>query len=92
MGDPFVCGLHAGRVRALLDERGRNVDEVGPSVPVQVLGLGGVPQAGDSLQVMEADRAARRRCGAPGTRPGQADAHPRTRKEDRRLRRLGEDG
>ena len=58
VGDDVVCGLHSGRVRALLDERGRNVEEVGPAMPAQILGIGGVPQAGDKLMAMEADRAA----------------------------------
>jgi len=58
VGDSFLCGLFDGRVRALLDERGKPVAEVGPGVPVQVLGSSGVPQAGDSFQGMEADRAA----------------------------------
>ncbi len=58
VGDDFICGLFDGRVRALLDERGRAVDEVGPGLPVQVLGCSGVPQAGDAFQKMEADRAA----------------------------------
>ena len=58
VGDHAVCGLHSGRIRALLDERGKIVDEAGPSIPVQVLGLGGVPQAGDQLRSMAADRAA----------------------------------
>jgi len=58
VGDDFVVGLHAGRVRALLDERGHQIDEIGPGMPAQVLGSNGVPQAGDTLQVMEADKAA----------------------------------
>ncbi|HEX7118913.1 MAG TPA: translation initiation factor IF-2 [Longimicrobiales bacterium] len=58
VGDSFVCGLYDGRVRALLDERGNHVEEAGPAIPVQVLGLSGVPQAGDSLVAMDADRAA----------------------------------
>ena len=58
VGDSFVCGKFDGRVRALLDERGRPVDSAGPGVPVQLLGSSGVPQAGDTLQAMEADRAA----------------------------------
>jgi translation initiation factor IF-2 len=58
VGDSFLVGLHDGRVRALLDERGNAVDEIGPGVPVQILGAPGVPQAGDVFQVMEADRAA----------------------------------
>jgi len=58
VGDSFLCGMYDGRVRALLDERGNSVDEAGPGIPVQVLGAAGVPQAGDVLQAMEADRAA----------------------------------
>ncbi len=58
VGDSFLCGLYDGRVRALLDERGNTVDEVGPGLPVQILGAGGVPQAGDTFQVMDADKAA----------------------------------
>ncbi len=56
-GDNFVCGKFEGRVRALLDERGAEVREVGPGIPVQILGARGVPQAGDTLQVMESVRA-----------------------------------
>jgi len=56
VGDNFICGLFGGRVRALLDERDKNVEEAGPSMPVRVLGLEGVPQAGDSLMVAEAER------------------------------------
>ena len=58
VGDSFVAGLHGGRVRALLDERGRNVESVGPGLPAQMLGADGVPQAGDVLQVMDAVQAA----------------------------------
>jgi translation initiation factor IF-2 len=58
VGDSFVCGKFDGRVRALLDERGRPVTSAGPGVPVQLLGSNGVPQAGDTLQAMESDRAA----------------------------------
>jgi translation initiation factor IF-2 len=57
VGDNFLCGLYDGRVRALLDERGKAVPKAGPGVPVQVLGSSGVPQAGDTFQVMEAERA-----------------------------------
>ena len=58
IGDNYVVGLHGGRVRALLDERGHKVDAVGPGIPVQILGTAGVPQAGDVLQVMDAVQAA----------------------------------
>jgi translation initiation factor IF-2 len=57
VGDPFVCGKQEGRVRALLDERGKTVKQVTPGLPVQILGSAGVPQAGDTLLVMDADRA-----------------------------------
>lgn len=58
VGDPLIVGLHFGRVRALIDDRGRSVTEAGPSVPVEVLGLQGVPKAGDLFQVVDdANRA-----------------------------------
>ena len=56
VGDNFICGLQAGRVRALLDERGNAVEKAGPSIPVRILGLEGVPQAGDHLVEMDASR------------------------------------
>ncbi len=59
VGDDFICGLHSGRVRALLDERGKQVKEAGPAVPVQVLGLTGVPMAGDQFIVVTDAQEAR---------------------------------
>ncbi|HVZ48427.1 MAG TPA: translation initiation factor IF-2, partial [Gemmatimonadaceae bacterium] len=59
VGDDFICGLFSGRVRALLDERGKNVKEAGPAVPVQVLGMSGVPMAGDQFLVVEDSTRAR---------------------------------
>ncbi|MBK8645873.1 MAG: translation initiation factor IF-2 [Gemmatimonadetes bacterium] len=53
VGDDFICGLHSGRVRAMLDERGKPVKSAGPAIPVQVLGLTGVPMAGDQFVVVE---------------------------------------
>jgi translation initiation factor IF-2 len=52
VGDNFICGKFSGRVRALFDERGRQVKEAGPSIPVQILGFEGVPSAGDSFGVV----------------------------------------
>jgi translation initiation factor IF-2 len=52
VGDNFICGKFSGRVRALFDERGRQVKEVAPSYPVQILGFEGVPSAGDSFGVV----------------------------------------
>jgi len=54
VGDDFICGQFYGRVRAMYDERGQTVDAAGPSTPVQVLGFEGVPEAGDTFQVMAA--------------------------------------
>ena len=53
VGDDFICGLYSGRVRALLDERGKAVKEAGPAIPVQVLGMTGTPMAGDQFLVVE---------------------------------------
>ncbi|MGH9202942.1 MAG: translation initiation factor IF-2, partial [Vicinamibacterales bacterium] len=52
VGDFFICGLVFGKVRAMLDDRGGAVREVGPSMPVEVLGLESLPEAGDSFQVV----------------------------------------
>ncbi|HSJ25017.1 MAG TPA: translation initiation factor IF-2 [Longimicrobiales bacterium] len=57
VGDSFVCGHYDGRIRAMLDERGKPVNEAGPGIPVQILGIAGVPGAGDGLIAMDADRA-----------------------------------
>ncbi|MFD0686494.1 translation initiation factor IF-2 [Actinomadura fibrosa] len=59
VGDSIVCGVAHGRVRAMLDENGNNVEEAGPSRPVLVLGLAAVPSAGDNFLVVEDDRIAR---------------------------------
>jgi translation initiation factor IF-2 len=59
IGDAIVAGGSFGRVRAMLDEHGANVDEAGPSRPVQVLGFTSVPNAGDTFLVAEDDRTAR---------------------------------
>ena len=58
-GDYLVCGVQYGRVRALFDETGAQVDSAGPSIPVQVLGLSGVPDAGDDFVVVEDERLAK---------------------------------
>ena len=58
-GDYLVCGVQYGRVRALFDETGAQPDEAGPSIPVQVLGLSGVPDAGDDFVVVEDERLAK---------------------------------
>ena len=58
-GDFLVCGVEYGRVRAIIDENGRPVENAGPSIPVQVLGLSGVPDAGDDFVVVQDERLAK---------------------------------
>ena len=59
VGDPFVAGNTMGKVRALMDERGKRIPEAGPSRPVRVLGFEDLPQSGDVMTVMLSDREAR---------------------------------
>ena len=59
IGDIVLAGAHYGRVKAIFDDTGKRVTKVGPSTPVQVLGLDGAPQAGEKIVVMESDREAR---------------------------------
>lgn len=59
IGDAFVAGIYSGRVRAMYDERGHRVESAGPSVPVQVSGFDGAPQAGDLFAVLEQEAEAR---------------------------------
>lgn len=59
VGDIFVCGQFAGRVRAMFDERGQRMESAGPSMPAQVTGFDGLPNAGDILLEMESDAEAR---------------------------------
>lgn len=58
-GDYIVAGEHVGRVRAMLDEAGQQVEAAGPSIPVEVLGLSGTPDAGDDFAVVEDERRAK---------------------------------
>lgn len=58
-GDVILAGAAFGRVRAMLDENGRQVDEAGPSIPVEILGMTEVPQAGDEMMVLGDERKAR---------------------------------
>jgi translation initiation factor IF-2 len=58
-GDFLVCGVEYGRVRAIIDEAGHQVDSAGPSIPVQVLGLSAVPDAGDDFVVVQDERLAK---------------------------------
>jgi translation initiation factor IF-2 len=59
IGDPFICGNYSGKVKSLLDDRGKPIREAGPSMPVKVLGFTGLPNAGDELLVMDSERSAK---------------------------------
>lgn len=59
VGDPFICGNHWGKVKQLIDEDGNAFKSAGPAIPAKVLGLSGLPNAGDELVVMESERSAR---------------------------------
>src|SRR5216110_739426 len=56
VGEPFICGDYSGKVKSLLDDKGKPVKEAGPSTPVKVLGFTGLPNAGDEFLVMESER------------------------------------
>ncbi|UTY25639.1 translation initiation factor IF-2 [Treponema denticola] len=58
-GDPYVAGIYSGRVRAIFNDRGEKIDEATPSMPVEILGLEGMPNAGDPFQVTDSERIAR---------------------------------
>jgi translation initiation factor IF-2 len=59
VGDPVVAGMASGKIRAMMDDRGRQVPRAGPAMPVELLGLSSTPLAGDRLQVIENERLAR---------------------------------
>jgi translation initiation factor IF-2 len=58
-GAPVVCGVHFGRVRAMLNDSGQQVQTAGPAMPVEVIGLSGVPMAGDDLVALKDERSAK---------------------------------
>ena len=59
IGDAIVCGLHYGKVRAMINDRGKRIKEAGPSMPVEIQGLSGVPNAGDEFVVLPDEKKAR---------------------------------
>jgi len=60
LGDSFVCGVHSGRVRAMFNDQGKKVKEAGPSMPVEVQGFEGVPEAGEEFLAIADEKQARR--------------------------------
>ncbi len=59
IGDPMVAGSHAGKVKAMFNERNKRIKEAGPSTPVLILGLDGAPQAGEAMKVAETEQEAK---------------------------------
>src|ERR1043166_8042613 len=59
IGDPFICGDYAGKVKSLIDDQGKPVRAAGPATPVKVLGFVGLPNAGDEFLVMDSERSAK---------------------------------
>ncbi|HKJ98564.1 MAG TPA: translation initiation factor IF-2 [Desulfotignum sp.] len=62
-GDPIVCGLHSGRIRAMIDDLGNRIQEAGPSTPAEIVGLTGVPDAGDEFIAVTLDKDAKQIAG-----------------------------
>ncbi len=58
-GDPVVCGVHYGKIRALINDRGQRVEQAGPSMPVEIIGLSGVPVAGDEMVALKDEKDAK---------------------------------
>ena len=58
-GDSVVCGMHHGRIRAMLDDRGNQLESAGPSIPVEIVGLSGVPMAGDEFLALKDEKNAK---------------------------------
>lgn len=56
VGDPFVIGVYSGKVRAMFDDRGNQITKATPSTPVEILGITGMPSAGDPFQVVESEK------------------------------------
>ena len=59
VGQPIACGSCHGKVRAMIDDQGRRVKEAGPSMPVEILGLSAVPEAGETFVAMDTEKEAR---------------------------------
>ncbi|MFW6364878.1 MAG: translation initiation factor IF-2 [Spirochaetota bacterium] len=56
VGDSFVVGIYAGKIRAMFDDKGKQIESAGPAVPVEILGLDGIPSAGDPFEVVDSEK------------------------------------
>jgi len=59
VGEPVVCGVHYGKIRAIISDKGKNLDSAKPSIPVEIIGLTGVPNAGDELVALNSEKDAK---------------------------------
>jgi translation initiation factor IF-2 len=75
-GDYFVAGSHYGRVRAMIDDKGKAISAAGPSVPVEVIGASGVPEAGELMVVVENERIAKEVVGTRQTQQRKDELSP----------------
>ncbi len=73
LGDPVVVGVNYGKVRTMRDDKGHNITEAGPSVPVEITGLTGVPSAGDKFMAFEAEKKAKQVAAQRKTRAKEMD-------------------
>ncbi len=73
LGDSFVCGVHSGRVRAMFNDQGKKVKEAGPSMPVEVQGFEGVPEAGENFICIADEKTARRIANARAIKQREKD-------------------
>jgi len=62
-GEPIVCGLHSGRIRVMIDDSGNRIKDAGPSTPVEIVGLHGIPNAGDEFTAVASDKDAKQIAG-----------------------------
>ena len=80
LGDPIICGMHYGKAKALLDDRGHRIHEAGPATPVEILGFTGTPDAGAEFFVTENEREAKEISAA-----GQSNSRRRLLESHRRM-------
>ncbi|QIV93969.1 translation initiation factor IF-2 [Allofrancisella frigidaquae] len=92
-GDVVLCGTEFGRVRAMYDDLGKNIKSAGPSTPVEILGLSGVPAAGDQVIAVESEKKAKEVASQRAQKQKDAKvAHEQTLKLSNMFNHIGKDG